>query len=84
MKGHILSVHERKRPFQCNTCSASFSQKGGLRTHIALVHVGMKSFKCAICSKSYKTKQSLKLHIDSADEGKKHTNVIQSFCKSMV
>ncbi|CAI9590416.1 unnamed protein product [Staurois parvus] len=34
-----------ERPFHCNQCGASFTQKGNLLRHIKL-HSGEKPFKC--------------------------------------
>ena len=31
IKRHILSVHEKKKSFQCNTCDASFTLKGNFK-----------------------------------------------------
>ena len=28
MKGHIATVHEEKKQFQCDICNANFVQKG--------------------------------------------------------
>ena len=33
LKGHISSVHEKKKPHKCTICDASFSQNGNLKTH---------------------------------------------------
>ena len=36
-----------ERPFKCNQCGASFTQKGNLQRHIKL-HSGEKPFKCPL------------------------------------
>ena len=36
--GLLKGVHERKKPFCCIHCSASFSDKGKLNRHIRDVH----------------------------------------------
>jgi hypothetical protein len=38
MKGHIASVHEGKKPFECNICKTSFAEKGTLKKHLVSVH----------------------------------------------
>ena len=49
LKMHKLSVHDGKKPFKCEVCDYSCSQKGHLNRHIASVHEGMKPFKCEKC-----------------------------------
>ena len=49
MKRHIESVHEGKKPFKCETCEYTYSQKSHLNQHVAKVHEGKKPFKCQIC-----------------------------------
>ena len=49
MNKHVESVHEGKKPFKCDICDYSSSQKGHLKTHVASVHEGQKTFKCHIC-----------------------------------
>ena len=44
LKGHIPSVHERKKPFQCNGCDYSFARNSHLKEHIASVHKRKKTF----------------------------------------
>ena len=39
---HLASVREVKKPFNCNTCDANFTQKSSLNGHIAPVHEGEK------------------------------------------
>ena len=35
---HIASVHEGKKPFQCEMCDVQFELELELNEHIALVH----------------------------------------------
>ena len=35
---HIISVHERIKPFQCEKCASCFAEKGTLDRHIASIH----------------------------------------------
>jgi uncharacterized Zn-finger protein len=37
LRKHVESVHEGKKPFQCNICVASFSQKGHMNRHFESV-----------------------------------------------
>ena len=45
---HVTSVHEGKKPFQCNACDASFAQNSDLKKNKASVHEGNKPFKSAV------------------------------------
>ena len=52
---HILSAHEGKQPFTCNTCDAKFSNKGQLNHHISSIHeVKLKrEFQCSTCNSKF-------------------------------
>uniref|UniRef100_A0A8C5GNW4 Zinc finger protein Eos-like n=1 Tax=Gouania willdenowi TaxID=441366 RepID=A0A8C5GNW4_GOUWI len=74
-----------ERPFQCNQCGASFTQKGNLLRHIKL-HSGEKPFKCPICNYACRRRDALAGHLrthagktvnseieDSFEHSKMHT-----------
>ncbi len=50
------------RPFQCNQCGVSFTQKGNLLRHIKL-HTGEKPFKCPFCSYACRRRDALSGHL---------------------
>ena len=68
---HVSSVHEGKKPFQCDVCTKSYSQKAHLLGHVAAVHEGKKPYKCNLCEKSYAYKNLLTAHIQTIHEGVK-------------
>ncbi|XP_055520318.1 zinc finger protein Eos isoform X8 [Leucoraja erinacea] len=51
-----------ERPFHCNQCGASFTQKGNLLRHIKL-HSGEKPFKCPFCNYACRRRDALSGHL---------------------
>ncbi|XP_041056922.1 zinc finger protein Helios isoform X5 [Carcharodon carcharias] len=60
-----------ERPFHCNQCGASFTQKGNLLRHIKL-HTGEKPFKCPFCSYACRRRDALTGHLRTHSVGKPH------------
>lgn len=57
-----------ERPFQCNQCGASFTQKGNLLRHIKL-HSGEKPFKCHLCNYACRRRDALTGHLRTHSGG---------------
>ncbi|NWT63433.1 IKZF2 protein, partial [Erythrocercus mccallii] len=57
-----------ERPFQCQQCGASFTQKGNLLRHIKL-HSGEKPFKCPFCSYACRRRDALSGHLRTHSGG---------------
>ncbi|XP_004081748.1 zinc finger protein Helios isoform X1 [Oryzias latipes] len=60
-----------ERPFQCNQCGVSFTQKGNLLRHIKL-HTGEKPFKCPFCNYACRRRDALTGHLRTHAVGKPH------------
>ena len=96
----IERVHEEKRPFKCNTCSASYSAISGLKRHIMSAHEGNKPFGCESCPKYFLQKALLNKHIlevheknkcilcedqfDNNGEFEKHVSICKNYSKTRV
>ena len=61
-----MKTHEKKhsniKPFKCEHCSKSFTEKGHLKCHFNEVHLKLKKFKCEQCGRGFGRKSSLKTH----------------------
>ena len=75
MKTHVAHVHEGKKPFKCDLCDYSCSQKDTMKRHVVLVHEEKKPFKCDICDYRCSLKGTMKTHVVLVHEEKKHSNV---------
>lgn len=55
----------RRKDFQCELCSSSFSQKSHLTQHIKTVHQKIKPYKCEYCGRAFGKRYDLTSHIDA-------------------
>jgi hypothetical protein len=62
LQSHIKSVHEGDKPFRCDICQESFSDKGKLNRHVKLAHE-KQIYSCSFCEKSYSRKDRLTDHM---------------------
>ncbi|XP_057883688.1 DNA-binding protein Ikaros isoform X9 [Melospiza georgiana] len=72
-----------ERPFQCNQCGASFTQKGNLLRHIKL-HSGEKPFKCHLCNYACRRRDALTGHLRTHSVIKDESNqseMAEDLCK---
>lgn len=61
--GRHLVTHTGKR-FQCDQCSASYTQKNALKIHMQ-VHSNPDMYKCGVCGFKYGTQNGLRQHMKS-------------------
>ena len=67
MKSHIVSVHEKRRPFSCAECGKTFSDKRNMLRHHQSVHEKKKVYKyevkCPLCKYVGRYKSELVAHM---------------------
>ena len=71
---HVMSVHERKKPYKCLICDYSCFEKGTLKKHIHNVHEEKTQYKCPTCDFTSSYKNSLKANITTIHAGLKPHN----------
>ena len=65
---HIGAIHEENKPFKCDMCDYSCSQKKSMNIHVASVHKVKKPFKCDICGYSCSQKGNMNNHVAAIHE----------------
>ena len=55
----MQSVHDRKKPMECNFCDSSFKSLDELKCHTSSVHEGTKPFRCDDCEIDFRTRNKL-------------------------
>ncbi|KAM5535489.1 hypothetical protein V8D89_010826 [Ganoderma adspersum] len=70
---HILSVHDKDKPFKCPwpRCKRAFSQKASLATH-KNTHTGAKPWVCGICETPFGDQSSCARHQREQHTGMTH------------
>ena len=55
---HVESVHEKKKPFECEICDYSCSKKSNMTRHVVSIHEKQELLKCEIIQKLEKNKKN--------------------------
>lgn len=60
LKNHIMSVHEKEKPFVCSECGKTFSRMDSMKRHGALHKE--REYSCNLCGMTYHTLNNLNMH----------------------
>ena len=71
LKAHIIGIHDKARPFQCDQCDYRSAYPGSLKVHIKAVHRTEKPYKCEQCNYSTVVISTLKNHINNVHNKQK-------------
>jgi uncharacterized C2H2 Zn-finger protein len=68
----IMTVHQKRRDFQCDHCDKAFGEKGKLNNHINGTHKEIKRFCCDLCDyssyrRSHMEQHSKSVHLENKD-----------------
>ena len=63
LRRHIRIIHEKLKPFVCQTCNAEFSTQDQLNGHTNRIHLKIRH-QCTQCEKSYPDKSNLRRHFN--------------------
>ena len=64
LRKHVMSVHEKLKPYKCEICDKSFAAVGNLNSHVSLVHEKSAQVQCTLCGKTYTNQKVLEKHIE--------------------
>ena len=68
----MKAVHEKQKPYKCETCNKAFSQRVSRDMHYKRIHGTLeKPHKCAICDMCFAFPAGLKHHMEKGHDGKK-------------
>ncbi|XP_037301374.1 zinc finger protein 565-like, partial [Manduca sexta] len=60
-----------ERPFACETCGATFSQRSNLHSHRRATHLNEKRHACSLCPKQFKRRRLLDYHVKASHTGER-------------
>jgi uncharacterized C2H2 Zn-finger protein len=70
-RGHVRTVHEKRKDHACPHCAAAFGTAGHLTTHVRTVHEKRKDHACPHCAAAFTAASSLTRHVRVVHE-KRH------------
>jgi len=69
LQKHIVSVHQKLKPYGCHVCGKRFGEKSNATKHYRSVHERQRNAQCGQCNATFAFKDGLARHVRLVHDG---------------